>query len=145
MKIVCHRRRPALFHPALPPKRSGAVLVAAVIALLTAAVILFGVLKAAVNHYRQIRTNRYAVQAHALANAGIDRALAQLRQSDKYQGEVWKLASEDLDNTAPGEVKIQIETATNDPDRLHVKVQADYPSDTEQRARKSRETIIHLK
>ena len=74
MKIVCHRRRPALFHPALPPKRSGAVLVVAVIALLTAAVILFGVLKAAVNHYRQIRINRYSVQAQALANAGIDRA-----------------------------------------------------------------------
>jgi hypothetical protein len=132
MKIVFHRR-------------SGAVLVAAVIALLTAAVILFGVLKAAVNHYRQLRTNRYAVQAEALANAGIDRAIAQLRRSEKYQGEVWKLAPEDLDNTAPGEVTIQIDPATKYPDSLHVKVQADYPSDTEQRARKSRETIIHLK
>ncbi len=143
-KIVKHRRLND-FPAHLSKARKAAVLAAAVAALAIATIILFGVLKAAVNHQREIRTQRYQLQADVLANAGLNHAMAQLRKTGSYQGETWRLAADELDGSGPAEVSIRVETVSNQPDDLHITAQADYPSDTEHRARKTHATTIHRK
>ncbi len=125
--------------------RGGVILFAALIALATATVILFGVMQACISQLREVRIQRYQSQADLLATAGIERAEIQLRQSATYPGETWHIAAAELDGFGSADVRIQVEPQADQPDDLRIVVQADYPSDTEQRARRTREVFVHRK
>jgi Tfp pilus assembly protein PilX len=125
--------------------RRGVVLAAALVAFLATAAVLFALLKTVVNHQREVRDQRQSLQAQALADAGIDRGVAQLRRSDAYRGETWHVPDSQLDGTATADVEIRVEAVADHPDQLHLFVQADYPSDPIHRARQSRQATIKLK
>jgi type II secretory pathway component PulK len=124
-------------------RRRGAVLVAVIVALAVGSAVLFYVMKAAVDEQRQLRSHRQEVQADWLAKAGIDRAIAQLRQSAEYAGETWQVPPEQLDGISPAEVAIKVEPAA-ETDTRQITVQADYPADTPLRSRKTQQTIVQL-
>ncbi|MCC7084820.1 MAG: hypothetical protein IT427_07425 [Pirellulales bacterium] len=117
--------------------RRGIAIVAAIVALTVASVMLFYLLKGTIETQRQMRSHRQEVQADWLAAAGIDRAIAQLRQSANYAGETWRIPPEQIGDTATAEVIIKVEPAADSSDK-QISVQADYPVDTPFRARKTR-------
>jgi hypothetical protein len=122
-------------------ERRGAALVMAVVALTVCSVMLFYLLKGALDTQRQMRTHRQEVQADWLAAAGIDRALATLRRSPDYTGETWQIPADQLGDAA--EVVIKVEPAAESNSR-QITVQADYPGGTIHRTRKTRETTIQI-
>jgi type II secretory pathway component PulK len=125
------------------PSRRGSALVAAIVALSVAAVVLFNVLKATLDQHRQMRTHRQTVQADWLATAGIDRAIAQLQKSADYTGETWRIAAEELSDTAAAEVSIRVADA-DESNQRKISVQADYAADNIHRSRKTKQTVVRV-
>jgi Tfp pilus assembly protein PilX len=126
-------------------ERRGAVLALALVVFLLCTAILCTLLQGVVNHERQVRDHRQIDQAAWLADAGINRAVAQLRQTDTYRGETWSVSADDLGGAAGGKVTIEVEASDQQPGAMHLTVQADFPDDAVHRIRQSRETTIHLK
>jgi len=126
-------------------ERRGAVLALALIVFLLCVTILCTLLQSVVNHERQVRDRRQIDQAAWLADAGINRAAAQLRQSASYRGETWNVSADELGGAASGKVTIEVKASDQQSAALHVTAQADYPDDAVHRIRQSRETTIHLK
>jgi type II secretory pathway component PulK len=126
-----------------PGLRRGVVVVAAVVAFAIAATFLFYLLKNTLDQQRQMLTHRQEIQADWLAAAGIDRALAKLKQSPDYNGETWRVPADELSDTAAAEVVIQIEDS-NLFNQRKITAQANYPLDTPHRARKTLAKTITL-
>jgi hypothetical protein len=126
-------------------ERRGVVLAVALVVFLLCTAILCTLLQGVINHERQVRDHRQLDQARWLADAGIDRAIAQVRQSDTYRGETWKVSADELGGAADGSVTITVDAVEEHPGELHVMAQADYPDYDVHRVRQSRETTIHLK
>lgn len=119
------------------------VVVAAVVAFAIAATFLFYLMKNTLDQQRQMLTHRQEIQADWLAAAGIDRALAKLKQSPDYNGETWRVPADELSDTAAAEVVIQIEDS-NLFNQRKITAQANYPLDTPHRARKTHAKTIIL-
>jgi hypothetical protein len=130
-------------HRAKPRERHGSALVAAVVAFAVVSTVLFSVLKGTIDQQRQMRAHRLEVQSDWLAAAGVDRAIARLQQSANYNGEIWEVPADQLGDTAPARVTINVEPAAKSSQR-QISVQADYPADTAYRSRKSRTATIQL-
>jgi hypothetical protein len=126
-------------------ERRGVVLAVALVVFLLCTAILCTLLQGVINHERQVRDHRQLDQARWLADAGIDRAIAQVRQSDRYRGETWNVSAEELGGVAAGKVTITVEPNDQQPGELRLLAQADYPDDDVHRVRQSRETTIHFK
>ena len=126
-------------------ERRGVVLAVALVFFLLCSAILCTLLQTVVNHERQVRDHRQIDQARCLADAAIDRAVAQSRQADTYRGETWKIPAGEIGGAADGEVSIRVEINEQQPGQARVVAQADYPSGSVHRIRQSRETTIHLK
>jgi len=120
------------------------VLAVALVFFLLCTAILCTLLQGVINHERQVRDHRQLDQARWLADAGIDRAIAQFRQSDSYRGETWKVSSDELGGAADGKVTITVQAVDEHPGEVRVVAQADYPDDDVHRVRQSRQTTIHV-
>ncbi len=81
-------------------RRRGAILAAAMVEFVLVAAILFAVLQSVVSHHRRLITGRQQLQSQWLAQAGFDRAVAQLRKSADYRGETWHVPATDLEGAA---------------------------------------------
>ncbi len=123
--------------------RCGAALVSAIVALIVTAGILFAMLKSAVEVQREIRYQRYQLQADALATAGMERAIAALQASGEYRGETWRVKAADLSGDDAAAVSIQFQPVGDNPSDLRVVVEAQFPADADQRAQRTLEAIIH--
>jgi Tfp pilus assembly protein PilX len=130
---------------ALRHNRRGAVLAAALVEFVVASSILFGVLHGVVDHQRQIIVDRQQLQTQWLAQAGLDRAVAQLRAANSYRGETWQVPAEELDGAAAAKVQITLETVADHPDDLRLTVQANYPDNSIHSCQQTRTATIHLK
>jgi Tfp pilus assembly protein PilX len=126
-------------------RRRGAILAAAMVEFVVVAAILFAVLQSVVSYHRRLITGRQQLQSQWLAQAGFDRAVAQLRNSADYRGETWRVPSTELEGTMSGAVQIRVESVADKPDDLHVVVQANYPDDSIHGSQQTREAIVHLK
>jgi Tfp pilus assembly protein PilX len=125
--------------------RRGAILAAALLAFFAATAILFAVLQSVVSHHRQLRNQLVQLQAQSLAQAGVERALAQLRATNAYHGETWKIPAEELNDDSNAAVEILVEAVSDHPNDRHIQITAAYPDDPIHRAQQSRELIVHLK
>jgi type II secretory pathway component PulK len=126
-------------------ERRGVVLAVALVFFLLCTAILCTLLQGVINHERHVRDHRQLDQARWLADAGIDRALAQVRQSGAYHGETWKVSADELGGISDGKVTITVQAVDEHPDEFRVIAQADYPDDDVHRVRQSRETTVLLK
>jgi len=121
--------------------RRGTIAVIAMIAILITISIGLGLVQTALQSRRQALQWQRQKQAQWLAEAGIERAAAQLADSADYRGETWKLTADELGGRFDGEVRIELEPAgDNGGNNYQLTVVADYPAESEQRIR-SRKTI----
>ena len=117
---------------------------AVVVCLVVAALSILAMLRGTVLEQRQLATQMCELQAEQLANAGLARAAARLRQGTAYQGEIWSVTADQLVGRDPATVTIRVEAIPDRPRQRKIIAQADYPQDTPHRMRKTRESVIHL-
>jgi hypothetical protein len=126
-------------------RRKGLASVAVLIVLFVIALICAALLKVAFARRVELGMEERRAQAGRLAESGMDRAVARLNTSGDYAGETWGIPAEELGGRGAGSVSIQVEKVADRPDRRKVRVQADYPTGSSQRARQSREIIVVVK
>lgn len=131
-----------IFSP--PTNRRGAVLVVAMICTLLTAVILGTLLKIAVTRRQQSRAHVQALQAAWLAESGIERAVAQLAVNPDYPGETWQIPAKEFGGDYSGAVRIQVNPVEGQAAQRIIAIRADYPTDRQQRARKSKQIRITI-
>ena len=125
--------------------RHGLVSVAVLIALIVIAIVAAALLKVALSRRAEVGMEERRLQAGWLAESGVERALARLSASGEYPGESWEIPPEDLGGRGPATVAIRVDRVADQADRRKVRVQADYPSGSSLRSRRSREFIVQLK
>lgn len=118
-------------------RRSGAVLVVAMMSLLIVMALLGTMLQGALRIRRHLRAERDLRQTEFLLQAGADRAAYRLTSDPAYRGEVWDLPARDVIGNGIGQVTI---TASREADGRpwHVRVVAEYPVGNESSIRRSR-------
>lgn len=108
-------------------RRSGAVLIAALLCVLIVTTILGAMIEGTLHIRRQFRNERNHRQAEFLLQAGIDRAAYQLATNTNYQGETWLLPGASIAGRGAGQVTIS--TSRSSPSQpSQVTVVAEYPS-----------------
>lgn len=120
--------------------RRGAIAVIAMITILITISIGLGLVRTSLQSRDQALRRQDQTQAQWLVEAGIERAVAQLRQSAEYRGETWKLPADKLGGRRDGEVRIELEAAEDNANDYQLTVVADYPAGSEHRIR-ARKTI----
>jgi len=124
--------------------RRGAVLLVAIVCIAVASVIFLSLLRLSVAERRRVETEAWQVQAAWLAESGIERAAARLAADPEYQGETWALPADLLGGRYDAVVKIRVETIPDDEPRRLVHVEADYPDDPQNRARRSKQVVMEV-
>lgn len=128
----------------LRQKQRGMILILVLACLAIAAVLLVAGVKLAVSNHRLTRSFGWSVQARCLAESGVERAAAQLAADPNYSGETWKIPAEILGGDDAGIVKIEITPVSGESKRRLVKAQADFPDDSLDRVRYSKELTLEL-
>lgn len=123
--------------------RRGAALVIALICLLLVGVLGATLARTAVMQHEQVQQEVLQVQAEWLAESGVDRAVLRLRDDETYQREEW-LPAAGGSGEPLGRVTIEVLASDGETDggSRSIRVVADVPHDSEQRARVSRSLIV---
>lgn len=124
--------------------RRGAVLIAALVCVAVAAVVFMSALKIASSQRQRMETELWQLQAVWLAESGLDRAAERLAAKPDFSGETWSIPAEQLGGSYAAVVRIRVESVRDQPNSRLVRVEADYPDHPQDRARESRETIVHV-
>jgi type II secretory pathway pseudopilin PulG len=114
------------------------------VCLAVALAAVLGMLRSAIVEQQQLRTQRQNLQVVRLAEAGVDRAHAQLSRAADYQGETWDVPANELSSIDAAAVTITVKPVADHPDQRSIHVQADYPNDPVRRIRKTLETTLVL-
>lgn len=117
-------------------KRSGAVIIAALVCLLVVMAILGAMLRGTLRNFRQMRSERDLRQTELLLQAGSERAVNRLANDANYRGETWSLPSDEVAGSGDGRVTIEITPATGKA-AGNAKVLAEYPLGGETSIRRS--------
>lgn len=123
-----------------PPARRGSIAVIAMITILITMSIGLSLVRTALRSRDQSLRSQQHRQARWLVEAGIERAVAQRKQSEDYAGETWRLSADNIGGRHNGEVRIALESAGKNDNNLQLTVVADYPAGSEHRIR-SRKVI----
>jgi type II secretory pathway component PulK len=116
-------------------QRRGAVLVAALVALLIVMSLLGTMLLAAVQARRQLHAERNMRQCDLLLHAGLDRAAAQLARNPAYTGETWR-PSDSVLAGGNARVVIEVKNAASD-QHQRLAITAEFPLGDEWSIRRS--------
>ena len=122
--------------PGKSATRRGAVLVAAMVCVLILSLMTAALLRTVAIARQQARAEARRMQAELLADAAMERTVAQLRSDAKYTGEKWDISAADLQASSPAAVEIEVKPTD---DAWAVRIQADFPVDASIRARAVRE------
>jgi len=137
---LCRQLRP----PRSPHRRTGAVLVAALVCLAIVITMLGAMLLAAVRMSRQAHTERDLRQCEWLLDAGLNRALFRFAKEPAYRGETWTLPAAAIIGSADGQVTIEVDAGeAAKPPELHVT--AEYPLGGEGSIRRSHTILLPIK
>ncbi len=124
-------------------QRRGVLLLVVMVCLLLVSMIGGSLLKLGLAQRRQMRREQSRQQAIWLAESGIERAVARLRTDSEYSGEDWKLDDSDSIRGKPAVVKISV-LRDESTGKIAISVVADYPRDTDQRVRISKQVEVGL-
>jgi Tfp pilus assembly protein PilX len=122
--------------------RRGVALLTAIVCLAVIAAICGSLIKVVHAQRQQTRLEERKLQAEWLAEAGLERAAAKLINSQDYSGEIWQIAATEF--AGRGSVKISVEKIVDQPAKRLVRVQADYPADSDGRARQSKQATMTI-
>lgn len=115
--------------------RRGAALVAVLVCLILVSMYATHMLRSAVQQNRQDRAMWQQCQSMWLAEAAIERGVAQLQQSADYRGETWDVSAEQLSSQRAGRATIQVHRPEESSADGTIEVLVDYPSDSRHRQR----------
>jgi hypothetical protein len=121
--------------------RHGAVLVAALVCLLVVTGIVGGMLRGAIHGRRQLHAERDLRQTELLLAAGVARAAHRLADEPEYDGETWRLDSEEIIGRGDGVVTIEA-SPSDDAESWQVTIVAQYPAGSELSIRRTRTLTI---
>ena len=124
--------------------RHGTVLVPALVALAVIALLGASVIRLARTAHDQLELDHQRRQAVWLAESGLERAAAQLAANRDYTGEIWSLSPDTMGAAEGGTVRIRVERVEGESNRRLVRVQADYPAESDHRARHSKQTLVEF-
>ena len=128
--------------PPFRSRRRGAIILIVMVCLLLISMIGASLLKLATAQRKQSRREQLRLQAAWLAESGVERAAVKLVADSKYSGETWELKADELGAGRPGRVRIEVKPDDRNSNRHVVSVVADFPSNTEQRARVSKRVFM---
>ena len=117
--------------------RRGLVSVAMLIGLIILAMVAASLLKVGLARRTRATIEERQLQADALADSGLDRALARLATAPAYEGEVWEIPTEELGGRGTAKVTIKAPRSPDDSPRS-VQVVADYQASATALIRQSR-------
>ena len=123
-------------------RRRGAAIVAAMVTLLIVTLIAAALVKTMVATHRQSRRYANELQAQWLAEAALDRAVAQLRAQPEYMGETWTPSLSSNGDESAGIATIGIESAAGEQAARTIYVEAAWPADEVQRVLVQREIPV---
>jgi type II secretory pathway component PulJ len=118
-------------------RRSGAVLVFALVALVVVMGIIASMLQGTLRVTRHMRTQRDLQQTEWLLQAGADRAAFRLTNEADYRGEIWNLPAEEIVGRGEGRVTIAA-SRQSDAGPWEVQVMAEYPTGSQSSICRSR-------
>jgi hypothetical protein len=125
--------------------RRGVALIVVLAGLAVTMVMFLAATKLILVQRKTIELTARQIQASWLAESGVQRAAARLAADANYRGETWNVSAEELGGRSGGSVTIHVEQPPDQPGRRTVHIDADFPSDPQQRARVSREITIRIK
>jgi hypothetical protein len=120
------------------------ITIAVLVCLVVITMIGAGLLRLVSSQRVMIRGEERGMQSEWLAESGIERAVARLASDPEYRGETWSIPADALGGPSPGVVSIKVGPLRDERVRRLVTVQADYPSDPEQRVRTTKQTVVNL-
>ena len=120
-------------------RRSGTVLVAALVCLLVVTAMIGTMLQHALAARRQLRAERDLRQAELLLQAGADRAALLLVRKKDYRGETWTTPDEALAGRGQVTIKALLDSDTAS---WRVHIVAEYPVGSQRSVRRSRTFVI---
>lgn len=94
--------------PSQTRSRSGAILAMVLASMLIASLLGLALVKTVLIHHRQMQVVGRQQQCFWLAEAGVERAVAKLRDSSAYEGEQWQVSAETLGVGRAAVVSIRI-------------------------------------
>lgn len=120
----------------------GAVAILALIALAVVAALAGATLRAMMLEVRAVRIGRQQAQAYWLAEAGIERAMANLRENPGYEGETWDVPAEEITGVDAGRVRIWLEPDSDEAaSAQRIVAEAEYPRDSTTDSRQRRSAV----
>ncbi len=120
----------------------GVVLVVVLVCLMIASMLSVAVVRQIVAERRTLEMSHRNLQTRWFAETGLERAAARLAVDEKYSGETWTIPAKELAASDPAVIRIQVETVAEQPQRRSVRVEADYPADSQQRCRKMKQIVV---
>lgn len=126
-----------------PRTRRRAMLLVAVITCLTICMLLMGTLvRRMVTARRGSDRYVYALQSMLLADAGVQRAMAQLARDPSYTGESWEISATVLGQSQPASVQIRVQSLDNGAGARQIEVESQFPTDPQWRVVSHREFLV---
>lgn len=125
-------------------RHEGAALVIALVAMTIVAAVLVLLARQSVIERRTLQRDSWQAQAAWLAESALDRAAARLAADREYAGETWNLSADDLGTGRAAVVTIDVQEVENDAGRRAVRVRADYPNDSQQRVRQTKQIVVEI-
>ena len=122
MKRLVLRNNRSRMHP-----RRGAIIVFAILALLVVSMLGASLLKTVSVSRQQLLYEALHTQAVWLADSGAARAVAQLKASPDYTGEMWAIPAEQLSGGRTAAVRIAISPEPDHPEQTIIVATAEYP------------------
>lgn len=116
-------------------RRRGVTLIMSITAIAFLIIVFAVLFKLAGEENRQARHEENRVRSRWLAESGLERAWARLRESPSYRGETWEIAPETLQGRDSAIVQIQVDEVNG---RTRVTSRADFPRTGISRARQTR-------
>ncbi|HEV3136753.1 MAG TPA: hypothetical protein VGZ26_02595 [Pirellulales bacterium] len=125
-------------------ERRAVVLMSVLVCLAVAMSLFLAWLKTAALERKQLQVQHDRVQAEILADAGLDRAAAQLLSARDYSAETWQIGPESLAGRGTATVTIHVEAVPENTEARTVHAVAEYPAGSVQCVRRSKQITIVL-
>jgi len=125
-------------------RRRGSLMIILMICLLLLSVLGGSLVRIGMTQRKQARRESDRLQAIWLAESGVERAAAMLRQDSAYTGEEWTLDKDQITGQFGGDVEIKVKSDASNTNRRIITVTATYPVNTVQQTRSSKAVSIDL-
>ena len=101
--------------------RSGTILICVLVCLGIVITLVMTTMQSSLRGRREVRMQRQLIQTEFLCEAGVQRAVQQLKKTPEYKGEKWfpKLGSTSFENAV---IEIRLEPSTDAINTLHAQV-----------------------